>query len=199
MHLQVRDLSPTFNLQDWCSGLAWRSPKRIDMKKWKYKEIYNRNSDRPNGCVLEHRKIASDKLGRPLEDGEVVHHIDEDRANNSEENLMVFKTSGDHARFHQGGECTLLSDGSYISSTLYDNATRKEDGTTLTRCVDCNKEITCGTRRCVICNGLNNRKVRRPSKEELLSDISTLSFVSVGKKYGVSDNAVRKWCKGYGI
>jgi len=24
-------------------------------------------------------------------------------------------------------------------------------------------------------------------------------MVSLGKKYGVSDNAVRKWCKSYGI
>jgi len=27
--------------------------------------------------------------------------------------------------------------------------------------------------------------------------IRTNSFVSIGKQYGVSDNAVRKWCDGY--
>ena len=42
------------------------------------------------------------------------------------------------------------------------------------------------------------RKVSdRPSKETLLKDIYDMSFVKVGEKYGVSDNAIRKWCKYY--
>jgi hypothetical protein len=41
------------------------------------------------------------------------------------------------------------------------------------------------------------RKVPRPSYEQLLSDIRTLSFLAVGRKYGVSDNAVRKWLRYY--
>lgn len=43
------------------------------------------------------------------------------------------------------------------------------------------------------------RKVARPIKEELEKEIKTNTMVSLGKKYGVSDNAVRKWCKSYGI
>ena len=39
----------------------------------------------------------------------------------------------------------------------------------------------------------------RPTKEELIKDILTLSLVKIGKKYGVSDNAVRKWCKKYDL
>lgn len=42
-------------------------------------------------------------------------------------------------------------------------------------------------------------KVERPSRETLLLDISSMSMTSVGKKYGVSDNAIRKWCRSYGI
>lgn len=38
----------------------------------------------------------------------------------------------------------------------------------------------------------------KPSVLELLQDFKELkSFVQVGKKYGVSDNAVRKWCQIY--
>ncbi len=33
----------------------------------------------------------------------------------------------------------------------------------------------------------------------LKEDIENLSWVAIGKKYGVSDNAVRKWAKKYGI
>ncbi len=37
-----------------------------------------------------------------------------------------------------------------------------------------------------------------PSYEQLLADLSELSWVAVGAKYdGVSDNAVRKWMRRY--
>jgi hypothetical protein len=41
------------------------------------------------------------------------------------------------------------------------------------------------------------RKVERPSHEQLLADLETMSFVAVGRKYGVSDNAIRKWLRWY--
>lgn len=41
------------------------------------------------------------------------------------------------------------------------------------------------------------RKVTRPAYEQLLADLVELSWVAVGRKYGVSDNAVRKWMRRY--
>lgn len=41
------------------------------------------------------------------------------------------------------------------------------------------------------------RKVPRPSYEELKADLTSMSFLAVGRKYGVSDNAVRKWLRWY--
>ena len=41
--------------------------------------------------------------------------------------------------------------------------------------------------------------INRPSKEQLLIEIKEMSFVDVGKKYGVTDNTIRKWCKNYKI
>jgi transposase-like protein len=35
----------------------------------------------------------------------------------------------------------------------------------------------------------------RPSVEQINDDLETMSMVAVGKKYGVSDNAVRKWIR----
>lgn len=37
----------------------------------------------------------------------------------------------------------------------------------------------------------------KPSYETLLTDLETMTFVAVGKKYNVSDNAIRKWIKYY--
>jgi transposase-like protein len=39
----------------------------------------------------------------------------------------------------------------------------------------------------------------RPSKKELEKLIIELPMTKVGEKYGVSDNAIRKWCKKYGL
>ena len=37
----------------------------------------------------------------------------------------------------------------------------------------------------------------RPSYEQLMADVEAMSLVAVGRKYGVSDNAVRKWIRSY--
>lgn len=49
----------------------------------------------------EHRRVAEQKLGRPLRPGEVVHHIDGDKHNNDPSNLMIFSSQADHARWHE--------------------------------------------------------------------------------------------------
>jgi hypothetical protein len=50
--------------------------------------------------------------------------------------------------------------------------------------------------RCKECYLLQNRKIRdRPTKQELVKLLETTSYVKVGKMFGVSDNAVRKWLK----
>jgi hypothetical protein len=43
----------------------------------------------------------------------------------------------------------------------------------------------------------DRRKMTRPSYEQLLEDVRTMSMGAVGRKYGVSDNAVRKWLRWY--
>jgi transposase-like protein len=43
----------------------------------------------------------------------------------------------------------------------------------------------------------DRRKVTRPSHEQLLADLEAMSWLAVGRKYGVSDNAVRKWVRTY--
>lgn len=42
-----------------------------------------------------------------------------------------------------------------------------------------------------------SRRTSRPSYEQLLAEIQATSYCAVGRKYGVSDNAVRKWVRFY--
>lgn len=67
------------------------------------------------------------------------------------------------------------------------------------RCLDCNKIIRSGAKRCEECSHKNQCKVKRPSKEELFEDLKQNSFCAVSRKYGVTDNAVRKWCRQYNL
>ena len=41
------------------------------------------------------------------------------------------------------------------------------------------------------------RRVPRPSDEVLIREINSTSVLAVGRRYGVSDNAVRKWLRSY--
>ena len=41
--------------------------------------------------------------------------------------------------------------------------------------------------------------VKRPSKDELRNELISSNFKSVGNKYGVSDNAIRRWRKAYNM
>lgn len=43
----------------------------------------------------------------------------------------------------------------------------------------------------------HRRKVPRPSYEQLLAELAESTWLAVGAKYGVSDNAVRKWIRRY--
>lgn len=44
---------------------------------------------------------------------------------------------------------------------------------------------------------LEKRKVQRPSLDVLKKEIDELGYSATGRKYGVSDNAIRKWIKSY--
>lgn len=46
---------------------------------------------------------------------------------------------------------------------------------------------------------LAHRKVERPAKDELLELVKAHSFNSLGKRFGVSDKTISKWCKYYNL
>jgi len=41
------------------------------------------------------------------------------------------------------------------------------------------------------------RKVKRPPYEELIKQIKNVGYEKVGRKYGVTGNAIKKWVKYY--
>lgn len=154
----------------------------------KYLAIYRPNhpKSRVDGYVYIHQLQAEKKIGRQLNDDECVHHIDENKYNNDLNNLMVFKTKADHTAFHGGAEIYL--DGDVWVAKYNENYI----------CPMCGNEKDCHAKMCRNCY-LKYHSLHIPKKEELLNLITTTSFLQIGKMYGVSDNAVRKWCKKYDL
>ena len=154
-----------------------------------YKPSHSKAMQNENwkGFVYEHIVVAEEVLGRPLRDGEDVHHLDCNRSNNRSENLIVLESS-QHTKIHN-----WLRSGMKIN---------KNDGIEKSVfCGVCGKLLRSDQKKyCSIqCNGQAQSNKNKPSKEELEELINNETWVNIGKKYGVSDNAARKWAVRYGI
>ena len=113
-----------------------------------------------------------------------LHHIDGNHENNNLSNLQILCPN-----------CHALTDN-YCGKGKKAIKQPKEQKL----CIDCQKPIDIKSIRCKSCAGVirNQLICKRPPKEQLLKDLVELKYwVQVGKKYGVSDNAVRKWAKFY--
>lgn len=79
--------------------MIWKEWKTIKKGDYLYAKIPQHPKANKNGYVLEHRVVMENKIGRLLLENEEVHHIDENRHNNSPENLEIM-IRGEHQRFH---------------------------------------------------------------------------------------------------
>lgn len=151
-----------------------------------------------DGYVYEHIVVAEKKIGRRLRSNEEVHHLDLDRTNNNPSNLIVLEKS-QHVTLHN-----WISKGAPISKGVGVNGVNsgksKVTKTKYCKLKSCSNVLFNTSEYCSRkCAAIDKRKVDRPSKEQLKSDMSTMSFSAMGRKYMVSDNAVRKWAKQYGL
>lgn len=147
----------------------------------------NHPKARIDGYVYIHQLQAEKKLGRLLKKNECVHHIDENKFNNDINNLMVFKTISDHTAFHQGAEI-------YLDNDVW---VAKENKNCI--CPICNKNKKEHNAKMCKCCYLKCKSSHIPSKEILINLIINYPMTQIGKMYGVSGNAVRKWCKKYNL
>ena len=138
----------------------------------------------------------------PLE----VEHIDGNYLNNNEDNLI------------------LLCPNCHSLTKTYKGANRgmgrKNRNKNVITKIKVSKEYLKKEHPCVICGKLtknkyscsldceykrrqkktkNDTRLEKPSKDVLINELKYNTMVDIGRKYGVSDNSVRKWCKSYNL
>lgn len=66
-------------------------------------------------------------------------------------------------------------------------------------CPICGGQKTRYSKMCVVCQHRQQQRSERPEPLALAEEILQYGFEGVGRTYNVSGNAIKKWCKAYGI
>lgn len=177
-----------------------------------YPEHHKADKD---GFVNIHQLVAEQILGRDLTDDECVHHVDFNKNNYSKDNIWVFASKSDHNNYHailnnKNIDYVLIKLNNIYYCRLYDYAANNvlksvkqmDDSKSSKKvkiCPKCGKAMTIKAKTCLDCmNREKNKNI--PAKEDLERIIfEKQNFCAVARMYGVSDNAVRKWCKKYNL
>jgi hypothetical protein len=138
-----------------------------------------------------------------------LDHIDGNRFNNTLENLRILCPNC-HSQtdtfcgkkekiIRKCNQCekkiSKSSETGLCCSCAAKNRYKKEFDPNIYKCSKCGKGIAGKgkTGLCLNCVNYKNRIIEHPSIEILLKEIEETNFCVVGRKYGVSDNTIRKW------
>lgn len=138
------------------------------------------------GKVYIHRYVASVKIGRYVTSDEVVHHTDEVKTNNYPDNLEVMDI-WEHAKHHAEGRKVPLED-------VLCSVCKKEFSVRKIRIEKSNSGVYCSK----YCFQLSTRKLK-VTKEELSKLVWEYPASKLSKILGVSDVAIGKMCKKWGV
>ena len=142
-----------------------------------------------NGYVYEHIWVTENSLGRHLSKDEYVHHLDGDKTNNRISNLIVLSARS-HGKLH-----SWIASGTpgieRFRLKRVNSAKPKES-----HCVVCGTVLDKQDKFCSIkCSAFAHRRTGRPEPEILKKETEELGFSGTGRKYNVTDNAIRKWLR----
>ena len=142
----------------------------------------------PNGYVFLHRLVAENFMGRYLDEDELIHHIDENPFNNDPGNLEVV-TDEEHKAAHRKPDVVAVCPG--CGDEFSHRPTKRRRKYCGRSCA--NRYAQRAAKQTV------HASRKRPSKKKIARLVWKYTTSRIAQHYGVSDTAVAKWCKKYGI
>lgn len=183
-YIEIYEIS-TKHFGNWSNGRG--------ISKIKLEDILVKNSSYRNTSNLKDKLYKAGLKKRKCEDcGQteewrgkkmslILDHINGDNSDNRIENLRILCPNCNATLDTHGGK----------------NIKRKQKKNK-PKC-ECGNTMDYKAKKCITCAKKEQRnKSKRPGINILITDIRELGYLGTGRKYGVSDNAVRKWVKSEG-
>lgn len=181
-------------LKEGCNIKPFYSCKYLRIKLWINGKSHSKTI---------HRLVATYFVPNPNPDVFTeVNHKDENRLNNRADNLEWCSR-----KYNMDYYFEKHPDARKIKNRFINPRTKSSP--VHNYCIICGKEIGLKTKTgiCMTCFNKtrppekrnSKRKVPRPSREILKDEIRHNTFRALGEKYGVTDNAIRRWCKSYNL
>lgn len=214
-----------FTGQGWNVGLKFKPQKEYKLEEILQKDFpYNTSKLKKRLLESGIKKHVCEKCDRNEWNGEKIplelHHINGDRNDNRLENLQLLCPNC-HAQTdgYRGKNKIRYEKKEFVNDIelkkIYEKEKEKRNSEKLEKakkikdsirkpkeiryCKNCGKELTSKQSHFCSQECAHEFVSKRPPVNELIEKLSELNnnMVAIGKFYGVSDNAVRKWIKLY--
>lgn len=202
---QIADLKARGSSPLWPAMPIWECSCQFGQQKYLAVSFREHPTSWANGFVYVHVLVAECKIGRRLRKAETVHHANEDPLDNRPENILVLPSPGAHTKLHpkQRTHGRFVKEPPKKLPTLYGEAKRQLVAGFIyeTRyCRFCGHETRHGDFCSVRCASRGHGKMQMKSMpSNFAEELLTMPLEALGRKYGMSGNAIKKHAKKLGL
>lgn len=161
----------------FCHDFSYKSAEEYSQKESGVKSHILKLKLIKDGIKKDECEICKNSIWQGVKLPLELHHKDGNHYNNNFDNLQILCPN-----------CHSIQEGNCGRKN------KKKESIKTNKCSVCGKLITNQASTCKDCYNKSRQICKRPDREELKEMIRNESFVSLGKKFNVSDKAIVKWC-----
>ena len=199
----MREVILKFNLSPNGSG-GYRNVKKritdlgIDIPKYNYHgDGVNRRKLKDCEIYTKHSTYSRQSLKRRIIKDNLLEYKCTECGNNGQHNGKLLSLHLDHINGinddNRLDNLRFLCPNCHSQTETYSGKSNKK----LHLC-ECGNKKDKNSNECRECSSFKRRKVERPDVDTLIMEVKNTGYSATGRKYGVSDNTIRKWIKNTG-